>query len=84
MKALRKSKKQYLRNKNAIESIRYSLKQFEKYIAGRDEAKSKEQATKIVKLIDKAVQKSILKMNGGARKKSRLWKKFHQAFRKKS
>ena len=76
MKSLRRSKKLQLKNAVVKSNIERLIKKSRKAIdAKADTAKDLVQQT--VKAVDKAVQKKILKLNTGNRKKSRLMKKFN-------
>ena len=70
-KALRQSEKRALRNQNVTTNIKYLEKQFKKQATAKD-AKSADTMKNLIKAIDKASQKGILKKNTAARKKSRL------------
>ena len=78
-RALRKSKKNAIKNKNVIENIRYLLKQGEKLLTQKNLEKAKEFGQKSIKAIDKAAQRHIVKKNAAARMKSRLMKKLNKA-----
>ena len=70
-KALRQSEKRALRNQNVTTNIKYLEKQLKKQATAKD-AKSADTMKNLIKAIDKASQKGILKKNTAARKKSRL------------
>lgn len=74
-KALRQSKKRAARNKAVKDNIAYMAKQIRKGIDAKDKKQVSEWTPKILKAIDKAEGKGILKKNTAARKKSRLTKK---------
>ena len=78
-RALRKSKKNAIKNKNVIENIRYLLKQGEKLLIQKNLDKAKELGENCIKAIDKAAQRHIIKKNAANRMKSRLMKKLHKA-----
>ena len=73
VKALRQSKKRYIRNEGVRANIQFLLKQSKNLSANKD-AKTQESLKRAIKAIDKAAQKGILKKNTAARKKSRLIK----------
>ena len=72
-KALRKSEKRAEHNQNVKANIHFLQKLTRKQAKEKD-AKSEETLKKVIKAIDKAAQKGILKKNTAARKKSRLIK----------
>jgi small subunit ribosomal protein S20 len=69
IKDVRKTAKRTIRNKTAISEVRSTIKKVKK-IASLEEAKKAMPGAYSV--IDKAVQRGILKKNTGARYKSRL------------
>lgn len=77
IKALRQNKTRALRNLKVKRNIKDLVKQSTKLI----EAKESSAIVKVkaaIKSIDKAIQHKVLKKNTGARKKSRLMKKFNK------
>jgi len=74
-KRLRQSIKRGQKNKIVKDSLEYLFRQFKKSIIANDKAKAEDWSTKLIKAIDKAAQKNIIKKNTAARKKSRLMKK---------
>lgn len=79
LKELRKAVKRTAHNNDVKENITWLAKQARKSIeAKKDDAK--ELVAKTEKAVDKAVQKGIMKENTGRRRKSRLMKKFNEAF----
>jgi len=74
-KELRKAQKRTVKNRNIKENIKYLTKKALKAIDAKDIKTAEENLKKIIKTVDKAVQKKILRKNTGARKKSRLSKK---------
>ncbi|MEK7652913.1 MAG: 30S ribosomal protein S20 [Patescibacteria group bacterium] len=77
MKAMRQSAKRADKNLKIKKTIKDLVKKSQKMIDAKDQ-KAAEQIKSAIKLIDKSVQKKILKKNAGARKKSRLMKKLNQ------
>ncbi|PIP33418.1 30S ribosomal protein S20 [Candidatus Falkowbacteria bacterium CG_4_10_14_0_2_um_filter_48_10] len=78
-KELRKSIKRHAVNKKANDSLKKIIKQTRRAISAKEE-KARELLKKSLKQIDKAAQKGFIKKNARNRKKSRLHKKFNQAF----
>jgi len=76
-KALRQTKKRTLRNKKIKHNLDYLLRQFKKALSANDKIKIEEFSKKLVKALDKAAQKNVIKKNTAARKKSRLMKKIN-------
>lgn len=74
-KALRQTQSRTVRNKQIKENIKFLTKQTKQQDKG---AKAQESLQSLVKAIDKAVQKGIMKKNTAARKKSRLIKQLKQ------
>lgn len=74
MKALRQAKRRTLRNAKVKAGIDYLRKSVRKAMEAKDAKKAQEFAKDAIKAIDKAVQKSVLKRNTGARLKSRMTK----------
>ncbi len=70
-KALRQSDRRSVRNLFVKTNIKYLEKQMKKQAEAKD-AKASETLKSLIKSIDKAAQKGILKKNTAARKKSRL------------
>jgi len=65
------------RNATTKSAIRTAVRKLEDSIEGNDTEKAKEVLLTAISRIDKAVSKGILHRNTGARKKSRLTKKFN-------
>jgi small subunit ribosomal protein S20 len=76
-KRLRQSQKKALRNKATKDNIDYLLRQARKEIDAGSKDKANDWVFKAQKAIDKAMQHGTLKKNTGARKKSRLMKKYN-------
>jgi small subunit ribosomal protein S20 len=79
-KELRKSKKRQMRNKKIENNLKDLIKKSRKAIESKD-ASAKELVAKTLCALDKAAGKGVIKKNTGSRKKSRLHKKFNQAFK---
>ncbi len=77
VKALKQSKKSALRNFKVKQNIKDLMKDSIQLIDGKKNEGLAEKIKSAVKSIDRAVQKKIIKKNTGARKKSRLMKKFN-------
>ena len=77
IKALRQSKKRAIHNKKVKDNIAYLLKNARKLIEAKEKSKAKEFIDKVLKALDKAVQKGIMKKNTCSRTKSRLMKKLN-------
>ena len=77
-KRLRQSQKKAIRNKATKDNIDYLMRHARQEINAGSRDKANDWIFKAQKAIDKAIQKGTLKKNTGARKKSRLMKKFNQ------
>ena len=73
-KAIRQDKKRAARNKKVKSDIAALVKKINKSVTAKDSAKASDWLKQVIKKIDKAAQKGILKKNTAARKKSRLSK----------
>ncbi|MFH1890874.1 MAG: 30S ribosomal protein S20 [Candidatus Kuenenbacteria bacterium] len=82
-KRLRQSKKRAEQNKKVKATLEYLFHQFKKSLEGKDAEKAGEWSKKLIKAIDKAAQKRVLKKNTAARKKSRMMKKVNQLSKNK-
>jgi len=71
-KALRQDKARAERNKKIKTDIAALVRKVRKSIEKKDSAKASEWLKQVIKKIDKAAQKGIIKKNTAARKKSRL------------
>ena len=80
-KNLRKSIRHRQANAKIENNLHDLIKKGRKLIEAKD-VKAKDLVAKILVAIDKAAQKSVIKKNTRDRKKSRLQKKFNQAFKK--
>lgn len=72
IKALRQSKKRAEHNKKVNSDIIALVRKIRKAVEKKDSAKASEWLRQVIKKIDRAVQKKIIKKNTAARKKSRL------------
>ncbi len=79
-KELRKAKKRQARNQKIEKNLKDLIKTSRRAIEAKD-AGAKELVLKTLKALDKAAKQSIIKKNTRDRKKSRLHKKFNQAFK---
>lgn len=79
-KELRKAKKRQARNKKTEYNLKDLIKKSRRAIAAKS-AGAKELVFKTMKALDKAAKKGVIKKNARDRKKSRLHKKFNQAFK---
>lgn len=73
-KTLRQDKKRAERNKKIKSDVTALVRRIRKSVEKKDSAKAAEWLKQVVKKIDKAVQKGVMKKNTAARKKSRLSK----------
>jgi len=80
-KELRKGKKRQIVNQKALDNIKTLIKKSRKAIEAKGK-EAEELVKKTLKALDKAAQKGLIKKNTRDRKKSRLQKKFNQAFKK--
>ncbi len=71
-KSLRQSKKRALKNKKIISDTQALIRKVRKTIATKDSAKAQELLKQVIKKLDKAAQKGVIKKNTVARTKSRL------------
>lgn len=71
-KDLRQNKVRAERNKKVKSDLSALVRRVRKSIEGKDSAKASEWLKQVIKKIDKAAQKGIIKKNTAARKKSRL------------
>ncbi|RJR30978.1 30S ribosomal protein S20 [Candidatus Parcubacteria bacterium] len=77
-KSLRQNKKNFQKNKLILSNLFFLIKKTEKSLAQGKKAEAGELMKKVIKAVDKAVQKNIIKKNTAARKKSHLAKKLHR------
>lgn len=80
-KNLRKAIKHREKNVKIENNLKDLIKKGRKLIDAKD-AQAKDLVAKILVAIDKAAQQGVIKKNTRDRKKSRLQKKFNQAFKK--
>jgi len=80
-KNLRKATRHRQKNVKMESNLFNLIKKGRKAIEAKD-TKAKDLVAKILTAIDKAAQKGLIKKNTRDRKKSRLQKKFNQAFKK--
>lgn len=73
-KALKQSKAQALKNKKIKSDITALIKKVRQAVSGKDKDKAKKWLVEVIKEIDKATQKKVIKKNTAARKKSQLTK----------
>lgn len=82
-KYLRVSKKRHIRNRSFKEKVKTAIKKVRGAISQK---MPKEEVQKLLKevekIIDKSSQKRIIKKNTAARKKSRLHREFHRSLEK--
>lgn len=79
-KELRKAKKRQQRNKKIEHNLKDLIKNSRRAIETKS-ASAKELVLKTLKTLDKAAKQGVIKKNARDRKKSRLHKKFNQAFK---
>jgi small subunit ribosomal protein S20 len=77
-KALRQSIKREKRNHKVYSNIKTMVKKTRKSIVAKA-PETQESLAKLIKALDKALQKGLLKKNTVARKKSRLVKAFNES-----
>ena len=77
IKALKQSSKKALKNFQVKKKLKSLIRNSQKFIEAKKSAEAVQEVKAAIKAIDKALQKKILKPNAGARKKSRLMKKFN-------
>ena len=80
-KRLRQSIKNRKNNAKIESNLHDLIKKGRRLIEAKD-SQAKDLVAKILTAIDKAAQKGVIKKNTRDRKKSRLQKKFNQAFKK--
>lgn len=78
VKRHKQSEVRRVRNKTAKSAIRTVAKKVVTAVHGKDAALAKESMTDLIKKIDTAARKGIVKKNAAARKKSRLQKLINQ------
>jgi small subunit ribosomal protein S20 len=78
IKDLKQTSKRAERNKLAKTRLRDLSRHFRIAIENKDKAKAESTIKDIIKAVDKAVQKNIIKKNTAARKKSRMMKKLNE------
>lgn len=71
VKSLRQTKKRTARNTKIKAGVEIALRQARKAIASKN-SEAKKLVTQAIKLLDRSVQKNVLKRNTAARLKSRL------------
>jgi len=76
-KALRQSERRRLHNQNLKANLSFMTKKTKKLAQAKD-AKAEESLKAVIKALDKAAQRGILKKNTAARKKSRLIKQIRK------
>lgn len=79
-KELRKAKKRQRRNKKIEHNLKDLIKNSRRAIEAKNVG-AKELMLKTLKALDKAAKQGVIKKNTRDRKKSRLHKKFNQAFK---
>ncbi|MBI4252698.1 30S ribosomal protein S20 [Candidatus Uhrbacteria bacterium] len=77
LKDIRQTKKRAKRNKNVKEHLAYLKKQTQKAVEKKDAARAEDFYKKLVKSVDKAAKRNIVKKNTANRRKSRLAKKIN-------
>ena len=78
-KDLRQSKTRALRNKKVKSDIQALIKKVNKAVTAKDFDKARDWLKQLIKKVDKAAQKGVLKKNTAARKKSRMSKAVSKA-----
>ena len=78
IKRHKQSEVRRIRNKTAKSAIRTVAKKVVTSVHGKDSAQAKVTLTELIKKLDTAAHKGIIKKNAAARKKSRLQKLVNQ------
>jgi small subunit ribosomal protein S20 len=73
----RQSEERRLRNKSVRSSVRTSIKKFVTLARKRDASVAEAALKEMIKKIDTAAQKGVIKKNAAARKKSRMQRLFN-------
>lgn len=71
-KRYRQSEERRLRNKAAKSAVRTSVKKFVASVQKKDAAEAQTSLTDMIKKLDSAARKGIVKKNAASRKKSRM------------
>ncbi len=79
IKARRQTKERTERNAAVKKTISYLKKQAQKAARAKDIAKAESFTAQLIKAVDKAAQRKIIKKNTAARRKSRLIKSLQAA-----
>ena len=79
-KRRRQSEGRRVANKSAKTALRSSARKFVEASAKKDEAVSAVSLKTLIKKLDSAARKGIIKKNAAARKKSRMQKRFNALF----
>ena len=78
-KDLRQNKTRALRNKKIKSDIQALIKKVNKAVVSKDFPKAQDWLKQLIKKVDKAAQKGVMKKNTAARKKSRMSKAVSKA-----
>jgi small subunit ribosomal protein S20 len=73
----RQSEERRLRNKSVKSSLRTSVKKFVQLVQKKEQDNAEAALKEMIKKIDTAARKGIVKRNAAARKKSRMQKRFN-------
>lgn len=79
-KRMRQAAKRRLRNRSRKSEIKTYIRKFEAALQRGDREESETYLKKAVKALDKAAGDGIIHKNNAANRKSRLMRKFNQAF----
>jgi small subunit ribosomal protein S20 len=80
IKRIKQAEKRRLRNKSVRSALKTYIKKFEVALSENDKEKAEVALKTVIKKLDKAAAKGVIHKNTAAHKKSRLTKKFNQAF----
>lgn len=73
-KALRGSKRKHVYNVRRNDTMKDSVKEIKKLVAGKNSKEAQKLLPKMYQAIDKAAKRGVIKKNTAARKKSRIAK----------
>jgi small subunit ribosomal protein S20 len=76
----RQSEARRLTNKSVKTAVRSAVRKFVETSAKKDEALSETALRTLIKKLDSAARKGIIKKNAAARKKSRMQKRYNAVF----
>jgi small subunit ribosomal protein S20 len=80
VKFVSKEERRRLRNRAIKSAVKTYIAKAERLIAQGDKGLAEEAIRQAIKALDKAAAKGVIHRNNAARRKSRLMRKFNQAF----